>query len=302
MTTQPRWAQLYARELGPDCISCLCRQYLSAAPGDAPWERRSEYMRQALATISRGSRESAAPEIGYELDGLLRELFGIEEDRTAEKHALNDLVLGWEDELWGQIGAADDPVALAARFAACGNYLDFSVQETLEEDALTRFLVQAREVGGHDEGFRGVSEALREARDVVLLADNCGEVVLDKLLLRAVLVHNPACRATVVVRGRRVSGDVTFEDAERVGLGEVARVVSNGNGVAGTCLDRLSGEALAALDGADVVVSKGLANFETLRGRRVGESRTFFLFMVKCELYAREFGAGLGDVLAVPGI
>lgn len=148
MAASAKPSQLYAKELGPDCIACLCRQYLSAAPGDAPWELRSAYMRQALSAISEGSRELTAPEIGHKLDGLLREQFGVEEDRTEEKLRLNELVMGWEDDLWRKVVAAKDPVALAARLAACGNYVDFSVQESVEEDVLARFLERA----GADEG------------------------------------------------------------------------------------------------------------------------------------------------------
>ena len=303
MAASAKPSQLYAKELGPDCIACLCRQYLSAAPGDAPWELRSAYMRQALSAISEGSRDLTAPEIGYRLDGLLRELLGVEEDRTEEKRRLNELVMGWEDDLWRKVMAAEDPIALAARLAACGNYVDFSVQESVEEDVLARFLERAHaDEKGQDGSFTVVSEALREAGSLVLLADNCGEIVLDKVLLRTVKSLNPACEATVVVRGERVSGDVTLADARQVGLGELARVVSNGNGVAGTCERLLSDEARRALASADVVVSKGLANFETLRGRQVGDAKTFFLFMVKCELYAREFGASRGDVMAVRGV
>lgn len=269
MAASAKPSQLYAKELGPDCIACLCRQYLSAAPGDAPWELRSAYMRQALSAISEGSRELTAPEIGHKLDGLLREQFGVEEDRTEEKLRLNELVMGWEDDLWRKVVAAKDPVALAARLAACGNYVDFSVQESVEEDVLARFLERAGADEGQGGPFSALSEALLEARSAVLLADNCGEVVLDKMLLRAVKRSNPVCEATVIVRDGRVSGDVTLADAAQVGLGEVARVVSNGNDVAGTCERLLSGEARQVLVAADVVVSKGLANFETLRGRRV---------------------------------
>ena len=302
MAASAKPSQLYAKELGPDCIACLCGQYLSAAPGDAPWELRSAYMRQALSAISEGSRELTAPEIGHKLDGLLREQFGVEEDRTEEKLRLNELVMGWEDDLWRKVVAAKDPVALAARLAACGNYVDFSVQESVEEDVLARFLERAGADEGQGDPFSALSEALLEARSAVLLADNCGEVLLAEMLVRAVKRSNPVCEATVIVRDGRVSGDVTLADAAQVGLGEVARVVSNGNDVAGTCERLLSGEARQVLVAADVVVSKGLANFETLRGRRVGNARTFFLFMVKCERYAREFGASLGDVMAVRGV
>lgn len=111
------------------------------------------------------------------------------------------------------------------------------------------------------------------------------------------------CEATVIVRDGRVSGDVTLADAAQVGLGEVARVVSNGNDVAGTCERLLSARLARLLVGERTSWDlRGTRNFETLQWRRVGNSEDLLLFMVKCELYAREFGASLGDVMAVRGV
>ena len=61
----------------------------------------------------------------------------------------------------------------------------------------------------------------------------------------------------------------------------------NGNDIAGTCLSRLSEEALKYLDEADLILSKGQANFETLRG--CGKN-IYYIFLCKCDMFANRFG------------
>lgn len=102
--------QLYAKELGPECIQCLCKQYLGAAPGNAPWELRSSYLREALAIISTGSRELTAPQVGHQLDELLHRMFGMREDRPEDKRRLNRAVMSWEGELWARVGRPKIPL------------------------------------------------------------------------------------------------------------------------------------------------------------------------------------------------
>ncbi len=125
------------------------------------------------------------------------------------------------------------------------------------------------------------------AKKLVYLTDNCGEIVMDKLLLRRIHAINPAREMTVVTRGAPVLNDATMEDALNCGLDEHARVTHNGSGIAGTCLERISKEAREVIDAADVIIAKGQANFETLR--RCGKN-VYYIFLCKCELYARRFG------------
>ena len=124
------------------------------------------------------------------------------------------------------------------------------------------------------------------ARTLVLITDNCGEIVMDKILLRQILRMNPEVLITVIVRGGPVANDATLEDAEQVGLTKLGRCIGNGTATDGTVLRILSREARETIAHADVVIAKGQANYETLYGCGYN---IFFIFMCKCMLFMDRF-------------
>ena len=128
---------------------------------------------------------------------------------------------------------------------------------------------------------------VRSARHLVYACDNCGEVVLDMLLMEEMKRENPALNITALVRGEDVLNDVTAEDARTVGLDRVARIVGNGSNIGGTQLELLGEEAREAMQTADVVISKGQGNFETLTGAGLN---IYYLFLAKCPHYTKWFG------------
>ncbi|MDY4691232.1 MAG: ARMT1-like domain-containing protein, partial [Atopobiaceae bacterium] len=135
-------------------------------------------------------------------------------------------------------------------------------------------------------------ESVRHAKSVMYLGDNCGEIVLDKALIGEIRRENPDVDVTYGVRGGAVINDVTVDDAAQVGMADVARVMSSGAAVPATDLDRCSQEFLDAYYGADVVICKGMGNFESLCDdcRR---DDVYFLLMTKCDLVAGVIGAPL---------
>ena len=90
---------------------------------------------------------------------------------------------------------------------------------------------------------------------------------------------------TFCVRGAVAQNDATREDAAAVGI--PFPVIDNGNRVAGTQLDQLSGEAKAALEAADVIIAKGMANTETMLGCGYN---VYYAFLVKCQRFVKHFG------------
>ena len=118
------------------------------------------------------------------------------------------------------------------------------------------------------------------------LTDNCGEIVMDKLLIEEIQKLNQKAEVTVIVRGLPVLNDVTMEDAIQVGLTEMVNVIGNGSEIAGTYLEDISEEAKNVIDDADVILAKGQGNFETLRmcGKNI-----YYIFMCKCEMFAKRF-------------
>jgi uncharacterized protein with ATP-grasp and redox domains len=99
-----------------------------------------------------------------------------------------------------------------------------------------------------------------------------------------------------VVREKPVINDVTFEDAIMVGLDKVAIIISSGSDAPATILSQCSSEMLSFYQSADVIISKGQGNYESLSRR---SENIFFLFKVKCPVIARNSGFAIGSPVLI---
>jgi uncharacterized protein with ATP-grasp and redox domains len=133
-----------------------------------------------------------------------------------------------------------------------------------------------------------LKRALSEAKTVLYLGDNCGELVFDKLFIETIMHPN----LIYAVRGEPVINDVTLEDACYVGMDRVADLVSNGYDAPSTLLEHCSPEFLEVFNRADVIISKGQGNLEGLLGKT--DKEVYFLLMVKCEVIADALGVKKG--------
>ena len=127
---------------------------------------------------------------------------------------------------------------------------------------------------------------MEQASKLVYLTDNCGEVVLDKIALKIIQERYPDLKVTAVVRGEPVVNDADLEAARYVGLDRVVKVMENGSGIAGTDLDDISDEARNEIETADVILSKGQGNFETIHGCGLN---IYYLFLCKCDWFVQKF-------------
>lgn len=281
------------------CMQCMLDKYLDACPDDTPWEVRADYMRKVLRVVGEGSLTMTAPEISEQLTDLLRDMFGITRDYTKVKWHFNELVLGLEDQVRQRIVASDDPLGLAIRCAIVGNLIDFGPTGNVSEEHLLQLVGDAGDMELDDATVSGLKARIASARTIAYLTDNCGEVVLDKLLIEQIVRANPEAQVTAIVRGFPTSNDATMEDAQQVGLDRVTRVIGNGSRVAGTVPSLVNEETQAALRDSDLVISKGLANYETLSGRG---TNIYFLFLCKCQLYVDLFDVPLYTGMVVRGV
>ena len=269
------------------CVNCLLDKKLKDDPAGAAPDRVADYQRRVRAAILEGQADSS-PELHGVISAIYRENFGPERDYTNVKRRFNALMLALEPALWAEVEAAPDPLERAVQYAMAGNFIDFAALGDVDEGELREKLDAAAEMAVDAEALRSLRGEAVAAKKLVYFTDNCGEIVADKLLLRALRRLNPGLGITVVVRGKPVVNDATLEDAEQVRMGEVAdRVIGNGTDLPGNVLRRISPEALAEADAADVLISKGQANFEGLSG--CGRN-IFYIFMCKCDMFMRRFG------------
>ncbi|MDY7001600.1 MAG: ARMT1-like domain-containing protein [Thermodesulfobacteriota bacterium] len=275
-----------------DCLPCFLRQALNgarlAAPDD-PGMHRRVVLAWAKAFSSLDLDESP-PALAGILYAMLSQITGCADPYAAYKAKANMHALTLAPDLERVVRKSLDPLRAALGVSIIGNYMDPAAP--LERDlerALKQEEHEALDAGAYEK-FKALACAGR-AR-ALILGDNAGEIALDTLLVRELLNHG--CEVIFAVRDRPVINDATLEDAHRVGMTKLCRVVSSGADTPGTVLSRCSKAFLEEMDRADVIVAKGQGNFEALRHRRSG---VFHAFKVKCPVVAEDLGVPQGRTM-----
>jgi uncharacterized protein with ATP-grasp and redox domains len=168
--------------------------------------------------------------------------------------------------------------------------IDFGIYEQID---LNRSIDESFRLPLSGADYPAFTGAIGRARRVLYLCDNAGEIVFDRVLLEALVTTGKD--VTAVVKGSPVINDATLDDAAAAGLPDSVRVIDNGNDGIGTLLEACSPPFKEAYHSADLIISKGQANYETLV--ESGDKRIFFLFKVKCPVVARTLGRQNGDIV-----
>ena len=272
--------------LNSQCVACLLNKHLKNVPNTFSSEKQLEYMQGILKIIGNADVNMSAPEIVAEINKF-KERFGEVTDFAKIKSFYNDFLLNFEQEIETKIECSENPLEAAVKYAMAGNYIDFGVMESVDEQMLKETIENANKIAISKAEFRRFESEINNAKSIVYLTDNCGEIVLDKLLIKQILRLNDNVKICVIVRGAPVLNDCTIEDARQVGLDKLVTVLNNGTAIAGTVLEKISTETKSLIDNANLVISKGQGNFETMHhsGKNI-----YYLFLCKCEMFAQRFG------------
>ena len=201
----------------------------------------------------------------------------------------NQIALGLYPSLKTIVEKSPDPLWTAMRLAIAGNVIDFGIFTSVDiEGAIRKALNNPLAV---DE-YSTFKDALLETDRILYLVDNAGEIVFDRLLIETLLSMGKQVKA--VVKGFPVINDSTMDDASESGLIGVCEVIDNGSDAVGTILEWTSSIFQEPFKDAQLSISKGQGNFETLIGV---EKQMFFLFQSKCDVVSKELGLSTGSML-----
>lgn len=270
-----------------DCIPCFIRQALEAARLVSPVAAVQERMlREVLHWATDMDMRQPPPLMAQRIHRFLRETAGREDPYRDAKAQQNRLAMNLLPELKAEIEAASDPLTMAVRIAIAGNVIDMGINTKVTESSVRDSFRQAlaEPFFGEQNGFH---KAIRDARQILYLADNAGEIVFDRLLIEQLVPE----RVTVAVRGAPILNDATMVDALAVGLSEIVEVIDNGSDAPGTVLADCSQEFRRRFASADLILAKGQGNFETLSEQ---PRNIVFLFKAKCPVIAEHARVPLG--------
>lgn len=272
---------------GAMCISCILSKEEKAVRQFSDEERKSEYMHRVLDILYKYAQTEPSPRLTERLGRLYEEFWGEARDYSAQKQKYNQLMLSMENKIEEQIQAALDPMKACIKYVCAANYIDFSAVDDVNENTLEELLAKASGQDIQEDEYSRFRKDLENAHSLVYLTDNCGEIVIDKLFIKQIKKDFPHLQITAIVRGGDVINDATMQDAKEVGLTEVVTCIGNGNAAPGTIVAQLSGQAKEMLYSADIIISKGQGNFESLYGENLNP---YYLFLCKCELFVNRFG------------
>ncbi len=269
------------------CISCLLSKQEKMIRTFSDEEKKSQYMNRVLKILYEYGQTESAPWLAEQINLLCDEFWGKLEDYTSAKEMYNQLLLGKEAELETKIHVSEDCIKECIKYVCAANYIDFSAVENVNEQTFEKLIEKAGDTAISEGEYQHFCKDLQVAKKLVYLTDNCGEIVLDKIFIKFLKERYPSLQITVIVRGKDVINDATMEDAVEIGLTELVPCIGNGNGVPGSVVKRFSEEARGVLLDADVIISKGQGNFESLYGEGLNP---YYMFLCKCELFVRRFG------------
>ncbi len=277
-------------KLDAECYHCMMGQaYRAARLSGLEGVGLREAMRSSASILGEVDPDSSPPRAAALIYGRIKELSGVDDPFLQLKEEGNREALRLLPALRERAARSDDPLAFSLRAAVAGNIIDFGAQAVpgdLEEN-LERMLSEDPFIDHGGELRRDLERASR----VLLICDNAGEIVMDRLLCEILRRKFPRAELTAAVRGGPAINDALLADARQVGLDGLCRVITTGVAMAGVDLAAASREFRAEFESADVILAKGQGNFETLEGE---EANLYFLFQIKCDCVSSYLGARKG--------
>jgi uncharacterized protein with ATP-grasp and redox domains len=279
-------------EMRPQCVPCLIGRVLF----ETEEVDRSKSV-ETMKAVTRILGEEFGPGVcsATVATGVHKETYrilGTDDPYKELKRRSNEISLRLYPEAEAFVEAADDRLEAAFLCAVVGNVLDFGIGTGFDspeklEDEFRHLLGE----GFDNDDLPSIRRLLEQGDEVVYLADNCGEVVFDRLALKE--VKRLGVRVTFVVKGRPILTDATLADIDGLGIEEIADDVVETPGFAvGVDVAELNGAFGDRLRACDLVIAKGMANYESLSETDIGP--VAYLLRTKCDPIADSIGLRKG--------
>lgn len=273
-------------EITLDCIPCMLRQALEASrmvTDDVAIQE--QIMKEALKMALQFETYRNSPDMAMHIHHVIKEITGIEDAYFEVKQ--RDLKAAQEmyPVLIDFMNQQDNKIYWALKTAATGNNIDAAIVQNVDvklcvQNELSKvFAISDLDL---------FCEQMENAKTVLIIGDNSGETVFDKVLIE----HLKNKKIYYAVREAPILNDVTKEEAIESGIHKVAEVISSGSRAPGTILEECNAHFLEIFEEADIIISKGQGNYEGLSESKRG---IFFLLKAKCNMIAQKLEVPLNS-------
>lgn len=267
----------------PDCLSCLFDQALKVTKllnlDDATSKKVFDRTSQVLIEHD---LSSTPPQIARDIYQAISEITGDEDPVSLAKERATDEALKVDTSFI-------ETIPDAIKMAVMGNVIDFGSKEQFELNEMIQSHFYQPFV--LDDTATFIKE-LKDAKELVIIADNVGEHIFDKLLIETIK-KSYDIKVHYFVRGVPIINDITLQEAQF--LKNCANIVDSGVETPGYDLEEANSNSKEIFDRADIVLSKGMGNFESLY--RVAKRPVYYLFVIKCAVVAEAIGKNIKELI-----
>ena len=279
--------------LDKECVACIINQSRRVANAIGASAELSSTLTSTVEDMSKDfSHEQNPPEVAadvYEKMALLANKTDLYDEVKAlsTKKALEFIPL-----LEKKLSNSNNKLLTATKIAVAGNVIDlaaqveFDLSEELEKIFETEF--------AHND-FALLQKKLEGAKTLLIIGDNVGEHIFDKLYIQTLHKLYPKLYINYMVRGNPIINDVTIKEAKEAGFDDICELVDSGVNTPGFVYERATPYAQKLFDTADLIITKGMGNYECLSDPK--RKDLCFLLKVKCEVVARSLTKDLGDII-----
>jgi len=275
------------------CVGCIINQSVKVA--DAI-KADASLKHQLLSTVEQMSThfsfEQTPPEIAADVYEKMADIAHRKDLYEEQKQHATTQALSFVPFLEEKLSNTQELLLTATKIAVAGNVIDLAAEVTFDlEHELEKIFHTEFAINDIDR----LDKALRDASSVVLLGDNVGEHIFDYLYIKTLKRLYPHIHFAYFVRGVPIINDVTMKEAQEAGFEELCELVDSGVNTPGFTYTRATPYAQKLFDNADLVISKGMGNYECLTPTH--RKNICFLLKVKCGVVGLSLKQNIGDII-----
>lgn len=283
-----------------ECIPCLTNQIVNSVRLFVENETKQyQLIQESIKTLAENiDIASSSPILAGMFHNRLKNETGIEDLYAQEKQFYNQFLLSIADEFRKIINGSDHPVKTALILCSAANIIDFGICAAIDKNQVIAKITDSRQNIHQPNDINFLLDDLSKSRTLLYIGDNCGEIVLDRLVIETIKHYYPKLDITFAVRDAPILNDVTVKEAQEVGLDKLCRIISSSSAIPGTVINNCTETFQSLYRESDIKILKGMGNLETALK---DEKDAYFLFMAKCDVMTKLLNCKMHDICIVKG-
>ena len=275
------------------CVACIINQSVKVADAINATPPLKTELTSTVEDMSRDfSFKNNPPEIAADVYEKMAFIANKTDLYDEVKELSTRKALSFVPLLKEKLSNSDNKLLTATKIAVAGNVIDLAAEVEFDlEEELTKIF----DTDFSHNDFEALQSSLAGAKNVVVLGDNVGEHIFDYMYIETLKELYPHVEFHYFVRGNPIINDVTLKEAKEAAFDSLCNLVDSGVNTPGFAYSRATKEAKKLFDSADLVISKGMGNYECLSPSH--REQICFLLKVKCGVVANSLGREIGDII-----